>query len=184
MIEQHVAKIEDVNFQTQFLAIGGYSVLELVLEHHEFSRSLVAAVSCGEVELEEIYKRVLCLLPLVGEEETSHDGSIVVYLHCLALFDLKLAYEASVLIRETAGLFWSRRMALVVVKRFWEEQIRASAQLCSSFGRQAVKLGRESNTTTRISSPYSSSLYSTGADSRRYVRRLHPVEMELSARVA
>ena len=124
MFERHVRRIEDPDFQIQFAALSGYSVLQLVLARHEFVRSLVASVASGEVELEDVYERIIYLLPRIGHEaDKSYDGSIVVYLHCLALFDMNLAHEASEQIRDTAGLFWSRRMALRLLEAAEAEAI-------------------------------------------------------------
>lgn len=133
--EQHIKEIENPEFQIQFVALSGYSVLKLVLEEHEYVRSLVADLSNGEVQIEEVYERILCLLPRVEKEvKQSNDGSIVVYLNCLSKFDLALAYEASVRIQNSEGLFWSRRMARTLVERYWEKQISESMDSSSSAG--------------------------------------------------
>lgn len=140
MFDHHIGKIENPDFQIQFVALSGFSVLELVLEQHEYVRSLVAGVSSGEVLIEAVYQRILRLLPRVKNEvKHSYDGSIVVYLYCLSRFDLTLSYNASIRIQNTEGLFWSRRMARAIAEKYREKQICDSVILSSNFDRQPVR---------------------------------------------
>ncbi len=140
MFDHHKRKIEKPDFQIQFVALSGFSVLELVLEQHDYVRSLIAALSSGEVLIEAVYQRILCLLPRVEQEvNLSYDGSIVVYLYCLSKFDLTMSYKASIRIQKTAGLFWSRRMARAVVEMYREKQMRDSVVLSSDFDHQSVR---------------------------------------------
>lgn len=113
MYEEHIEKIEDIDFQVQFLALAGVSVLLSILERHDFVRSLIASIRAGEVQIEAVYERLLYALPRAARDRSkSWDGSIVVYHYCLAQFDSDLAYAASKRILDTTGLFWSRRQAL------------------------------------------------------------------------
>lgn len=183
MFEQHIKEIENPDFQIQFVALGGYSVLELVLEQHEYVHSLVVGLSIGEVLIEEIYQRILCLLPRVEKEvEKSYDGSIVVYLYCLSKFDLTMSYEASVRIQNTQGLFWSRRMARTVVERYWEKQISDSVILSSAFSDQFV-YSDDAAIVARLASDVSTSVYHPEDISRRYIQYPHSIEFTPTAQV-
>lgn len=184
MFDHHIKEIENPDFQIQFVALGGYSVLELVLEQHEYVRSLITSVSSDDVQINEVYERILYLLPRVETEvEQSSDGSIVVYLHCLSKFDLTLSYEASVRIGNTRGLFWSRRMARTVVKRYWERKISDSVTLSSTFGHQLVHIG-DAAIVARLDSDVSTSVYHANDSSRKCIQHSHSIEFAHKALVA
>jgi len=118
MFEQHIAEIEKPDFQIQFVALGGYSVLELVLSTDAKVNSLMADLAANEVEVQEVYDRTVHILTRVmAEKDFSFDGSIVVYLYCLSFFDLDLAYCASLSVLQIVGLFWSRRLAFRIIEK-------------------------------------------------------------------
>lgn len=133
MFDEHKVSIEDSAFQVQFGAIGGYSVLQLVLESHKFVRSLIASIDSGTVSLNEIEGRIQELLPLADANHgDAWDGSIVVYLYCLYRRDLLAAYRASGRILDTHGLFWSRWMAHKII--ILVQQIEQSLDISSLDG--------------------------------------------------
>lgn len=181
MFDHHIEKIENPEFQIQFVALGGYSVLELVLEQHEYVRSLVTSLSSDDAQIEKVHERILYLLPRIEREvEQSYDGSIVVYLYCISKFDLTLSYEASVRIQNTKGLFWSRQMARKVVETYWEKQISDSVILSSNFDHQAVSFDN-SEIVMWLGSDVSTSTYRTDM-TRRHLQ--WPVESITVAKAA
>ena len=112
MFDHHIEEIENPDFQIQFAALSGFSVLELVLSTHTTVTRLLADINTGEVVIQEVYERILHLLPLVDNDSGStYDGSIAVYLYCLSQFDLALSYQASSRIQDVGGLFWSVQLA-------------------------------------------------------------------------
>lgn len=184
MFDNHIKEIEDPDFQIQFVALGGYSVLELVLEEHQHVRSLVAGLSRGEVLIEEVYQRILRLLHRVEKEvEKSYDGSIVVYMYCLSQFDLALSYEVSVRIRDTRGLFWSRRMARDLVKQYWDKQISESLTYSSNYDHQPVPF-ENAAIASWLGSDFSTSVYHSDDTSRQYIQYPHSIEFAPTAQVA
>lgn len=184
MFDHHIKEIENPDFQIQFVALGGFSVLELVLEQHDYVRSLVAGLSRGEVLIEEVYQRILRLLPRVEKElDDSYDGSIVVYLYCLSQFDLALSYEVSVRIRDTRGLFWSRRMARALVKQYWDKQISKSLSYSSNYDHQPVPFENEA-IASWLGSDFSTSVYHANDTSRQYVQYPHSIEFAPTAQAA
>ncbi len=184
MFQHHIREIENPDFQIQFVALSGYSVLELVLAQHEFVRSLIASLSTGEILIEEVYERILCLLPQVEKEvEQSYDGSIVVYLYCLSQFDLTLSYEASTRIQNTKGLFWSRQMARPVLESYWETQISDSLILSSTFSHQLVNIGAAANVVL-LASDVGTSVYQADVNSRRHIQYPHSIEFVPTAQAA
>jgi hypothetical protein len=135
MFEYHIKEIENPDFQIQFIALSGFSVLELILSTHANIKSLLADLAAGQVKNQEVYERVLHLLPLVADEKKcSYDGSIVVYLYCLVERDPSLAYEASSCILNTGGLFWSRQLARTFTTAYQEQQISVSIEFSSEIG--------------------------------------------------
>ena len=181
MFEQYTEKIEDNYFQVQFIALAGYSVLELVLQSHEYVRTLITGLNRGELQLEEVYDRILYLLPKVAtEQDESFDGSIVVYLYCLSRFDLELAYDASVQTKGIVGLFWSRQLARRVEKLYLDTQIMDGE--IHSFGavREAFVYGKLPHL-VRVESTFAVSKYKTNL-SRRYLRI--PIDSDMVARAA
>jgi len=127
MFEQHIAEIEKPDFQIQFVALGGYSVLELVLSTDANVKNLLADAATGQVGIHEVYERITHLLEVVEtESELSYDGSIVVYLFCLIKLDPDLGYTASMEILDTKGLFWSRQLSRAFAKTYQERKITDS----------------------------------------------------------
>ena len=121
--ERHLARIEHIDFQSQFIAISGMSVLDLILSTHAYIQKLLDDVKLDKIESKELYERIVYLLCQVeNETETQHDASIVVYLYCLADQEPQLAYKASILVLETSGLFWARQFARGVVNSIREQQ--------------------------------------------------------------
>ena len=135
MFDHHIKQIETPDFQIQFVAVSGFSVLELVLSTHANVNGLLADVASGQVRIQEVYERILHLLQVVLEvRELSYDGSIVVYLYCLAECEANLAYEASLQILDTKGLFWSRQLARAFAKSYLAQQFAESVELTSEKG--------------------------------------------------
>lgn len=131
MFEHHIERVEHPDFQIQFVALSGVSVLQLVLSSHANVKSLLADLATGHVRSQELYKRILYLLPLVADEkELSYDGSVVTYLYCLAENEPDLAFKASLRIRQTKGLFWARQLARAFVETYEKEE--NAANLASS----------------------------------------------------
>ena len=123
----HAKRVEDLEYQIQFVAISGTSALLLTLSKHDYARSLLNDIANGDVIAEGILSRILNLLPKVAsEKELSYDGSIVTYLYCLSEADLSLAQRASRAILQTSGLFWSRRLARHVIELHRNRQIADS----------------------------------------------------------
>ena len=117
-LEQHIKEIENPEFQIQFVALSGYSVLQLVLTTHATVRSLLTDLATGQVGVQDVYSRIVHILSnLVAKRDSSFDGSIVVYLYCLLHVDMDLAYRASLSILQTRGLFWSRRLAFRIIEK-------------------------------------------------------------------
>lgn len=124
--EQHITKIENSDFQIQFAALSGYSVLKVVLESHEFPCSLMMSLSRGEVEIQEVYERILHQLSRAEADLTMcYDGSTVTYLYALSQIDPDTAREASRQIMKARGLFWSRRLALRILEARETEAVPA-----------------------------------------------------------
>lgn len=120
----HAKRIEDLEFQIQFVALSGTSVLLFSLSNHENVRDLLNDAANGEVVAEDVYLRILDLLPKVAtEKEMSYDGSIVTYLYCLSAIDLSLAQRASLEVMRFSGVFWSRRLARYVNELHLNRQI-------------------------------------------------------------
>lgn len=118
MFERHIEEIENPDFQIQFVALGGYSVLELVLSTDANVNGLLTDLATGQVEVQDAYNRLTHILSKVMvEENSSFDGSIVVYLYCLLHCDLESAFRASLLVLQTRGLFWSRRLAYRIIEK-------------------------------------------------------------------
>lgn len=133
MFEKHRKRIEDRDFGIQFVALAGYSVLRSVLKTHEIPQALNESVAKGEVSVEEVYERLRYGIPLGAKEPVkAWDGSLCVYLHCLAEFDWDLADKAADRILEAGGLFWASWMARAIAS--WRPQ-REAAQ-----GEQPVRL--------------------------------------------
>ena len=132
MFHHHIREIEKPDFQIQFVALSGFSVLELILSTHANVKSLLADMATGEVGIREVFERTLYLIQKVStESQFSYDGSIVVYLYCLSERELSLANLASTEILNTKGLFWSRRMARAVSKYYLARQITDSIEFTS-----------------------------------------------------
>ena len=139
MFDHHLKKIETPDFQIQFVAVSGFSVLELVLSTHANVNGLLADVATGQVRIQEVYERILHLLQVVAEErELSYDGSIAVYLYCLSKLDTPLTLEAGDRIRKTKGLFWSRQLARYISERFRTQQLSRSLSMSSLYEQRAV----------------------------------------------
>lgn len=127
MLENHVREIEKLEFQIQFVALSGLSVLQLVLSKHKSVTNLLDAITCGRVGIQELHTRILHLLLKVDtQRELSYDGSIVVYLYCLSKFDLDMAQNAGLEIFQVKGLFWSRRLARQVNQIYTNRQVKNS----------------------------------------------------------
>lgn len=127
MFQHHIERIEHPDFQIQFVALSGLSVLQLVLSSHANVKSLLADLSTGHVQSQELYKRILYLLPLVAEEkEFSYDGSVVTYLYCLAENEPDRAFKASLRILQTKGLFWSRQLARAFAETYEKHENAAN----------------------------------------------------------
>lgn len=135
MFEHHVREIEMPDFQIQFVALSGLSVLQLMLSNHANVKSLLADMATARVRSQVVYKRILYLLPLVAtEKETSYDGSVVTYLYCLAVNEPDRAYQASLRILKTKGLFWSRQLARAFVQAYQKQEIAADFEYSSEEG--------------------------------------------------
>ena len=118
MFQHHIREIENPDFQIQFVALSGYSVLELILTTHVNVKSLLTDLATGQVEVQEVYDRMVHILPKrMAKKDSSFDGSIVVYLYCLSHFDLDMASRASLSILQRRGLFWSRRLAFRIIEK-------------------------------------------------------------------
>ena len=137
MFNHHVKEIEKPDFQIQFVALGGYSVLELVLSTDAKVNSLLGELATGQVGVQEVYDRMMHIRSRVmAEKDLSFDGSTVVYLYCLSHMDLDLAYRASLSILRTRGLFWSRQLAVRIAELISE--LTASIDSSSSTGTVAT----------------------------------------------
>ena len=118
MIEHHIERIEQPEFQIQFVALSGFSVLELVLTTHVNVKTLLTDMATGQVGVQGVYDRIVHILSEgIAKRDMSFDGSIVVYLYCLLHFDLDLAYSASLSVLRTRGLFWSRKLAFRIIEK-------------------------------------------------------------------
>lgn len=126
-LRHHTKRIENLDYQIQFVALSGTSVLLLTLSKHEYIRDLLNDTANGEVVAEELLCRIMELLPKVAtERELSYDGSIVTYLYCLSVVDLPLAQRASYEVMQSPGLFWSRRLARHIDELHLSKQISDS----------------------------------------------------------
>ena len=115
MFEEHRKRIEDRDFGIQFVALAGYSVLRSVLKTHEIPRALNDSVANGDVSVDEVYERLLYGIPFGAKEPVkAWDGSLCVYLHCLAEHDWELADKAADRVLEAGGLFWAGWMARAI----------------------------------------------------------------------
>lgn len=176
MFENHIERIEHPDFQIQFVALGGLSVLQLVLSSHANVKSLLADLATGQVKNQEVYERILQLLPIVADEKKcSYDGSIAVYLFCLVERDPSLAYDTTSCILDTVGLFWSRQLARAFATAYQEQQISASIEFSSKIGEPFLYAltGREypSIRHTGQYSHYLVALEAPPATARRFMRQ-------------
>ena len=135
MFENHIREIEKLEFQIQFVALSGLSVLQLMLSNHANVKSLLAGLATGQVRNQELYERILYLLPLYEKQkELSYDGSVVTYLFCLVDRVPSLAFKASEHILRTKGLFWSRQLARAFSQAYLERKVVATMAFTSDEG--------------------------------------------------
>ena len=135
MFKLYLQEIESLEFQIQFVVVGGFRLLLSIISELEVVKGLLRELAQDREKAHVIYQRIIHILPKVAKDkELSYDGSIVVYLYCLSERDLSLAFLASMEILNTKGLFWSRRMARAVSKYYRARQIADSIEFTSEEG--------------------------------------------------
>ena len=127
-----MSTIEAIEFRIQFVVISGFQHLLSVISAHEVANGLQRELAVDSENADVIYERIIELLPKASTvTEASYDGSIVVYLYCLSERDLSLAHKASTEIRDTEGLFWSRRMARAITRYYHARKLQESIEFKS-----------------------------------------------------
>lgn len=116
-LDETMNEVENLEFQIQFSVVGGLQVLLLAMEKHPLLGDIRASIASDERLAASLVARIKHLLKLAETEtQLSYDESIAAYLFGLHREKPRLANEASAIILEAGGLWWSAQLASHFIK--------------------------------------------------------------------
>ena len=131
-LSEYFEEIESFEFGAQFSVYSGFRLVLSDMDENETLQKLVRKLRSDIDRSRILYERVRFLLenPPLGDQ-MAFDGSLTSYVYCLWKSDLETGYLASKEVLNSPGLWWSAKLALVVRKKYLDEQILKRVQFTS-----------------------------------------------------
>ena len=131
-LSEYLEEIESFEFGAQFSVYSGFRLVISDMDENETLQKLVRKLRSDIDRSRILYERVRFLLknPPLGDQ-MAFDGSLTSYVYCLWKSDLETGYLASKEVLNSPGLWWSAKLALVVRKKYLDEQISKRVQFKS-----------------------------------------------------
>lgn len=132
LLRECFEEIESFEFGSQFTIFSGFSLVLSDMSENETLQNLVDELQSDRYIITALIDRINQLLenPQI-DNQIAFDGSLASYLYCLWKADIEAGYFASQRILDTADLWWSAKLALLVRKEYLAEQISNSLNLGS-----------------------------------------------------
>lgn len=131
-LRKYFEEIESFEFGAQFTIFSGFSLVLSDMSENETLQNLVDELLSDRYKIAAVTDRIHHLLdnPQI-DNRMAFDGSLASYLYCLWKAEIEAGYFASQGILDTADLWWSAKLALLVRNEYLNEQISNSLELRS-----------------------------------------------------